>query len=139
AYAAYAAFQTNMERYWCLRWMKQERISRIPATVLKEDILRLDSLPFVTRVPGIPVLPRGQRVELDVLGADEIELTLEARLHQVLAATTEVEIETDESQEEAVQAQAIRIAQDEAGEPKPSDGGSSGAPPDPDRASGVAS
>ncbi|HUL64185.1 MAG TPA: ribonuclease catalytic domain-containing protein [Burkholderiaceae bacterium] len=139
AYAAYAAFQTNMERYWCLRWMKQERIARIAATVLKEDILRLDGLPFVTRVPGIPVLPRGQRVELDVLGADEIELTLEARLNQVLAATAEVEIETDESEEEAVQAQAIRIAQDETGEPRPPAGGSSVATHDPDRASGVAS
>jgi len=139
AYAAYAAFQTNMERYWCLRWMKQEHVARIGATVLKEDILRLDGLPFVTRVPGIPVLPRGQRVELDVLAGDEIDLTLEARLHQVLAASTEVEVESDETEEEPVQAQAIRIAQDEAGEPMPSDGGSSGAPHDSDRASGVAS
>ncbi len=89
AYTAYSTFQTKMERYWCLRWLKQQGLARTGATVLKEDILRLDGLPFVTRLPGMPVLPRGQRVELEILGADEIGLTLEARLHQVLAAAAQ--------------------------------------------------
>jgi exoribonuclease-2 len=108
AYSAYAAFQTRMERYWCLRWLKQEQLTRIGATVLKEDLLRLDGLPFVTRLPGMPVLPRGQRVELDLLGSDEIELTLEARLHQVLAApaASEEELGAEEEGEELAQPQA---------------------------------
>jgi exoribonuclease-2 len=111
AYAAYSAFQTRMERYWCLRWMKQERITRIGATVLKEDLLRVDGLPFVTRLPGLPVLPRGQQVELDVIDRDEIELTLEARLRQVLTARTapEEELDAEDEIEEGEQAQALQL------------------------------
>ena len=86
AYTAYADFQYRMERYWCLRWLQQENIRRIGATVIKGDVLRLDGLPFVTRLPGLPELPRGQRLELDVLGVDTVDLVLEARVHQVLAA-----------------------------------------------------
>ena len=108
-YSAYAAFQTSMERYWSLRWLKQEHITRIGATVLKEDLLRIDGLPFVTRLPAIPVLPRGQRVELEVLGTDEIALTLEARLHHVLTtAAAEEELDTEEDIEENQQSQGFQ-------------------------------
>ncbi|MEW5880469.1 MAG: RNB domain-containing ribonuclease [Pseudomonadota bacterium] len=86
AYAAYADFQYRMERYWCLRWLQQENVRRIGATVIRGDVLRLDGLPFVMRLPGLPELPRGQRLELDVLGVDTVDLVLEACVHQVLAA-----------------------------------------------------
>ena len=79
AYSAYAEFQQKLERYWSLRWFEQERLTRIAATVLKSDVLRLDGVPFVTRVPGLPDLPRGQRVELDIVSVDHVDLTLEAR------------------------------------------------------------
>ncbi|HTT10139.1 MAG TPA: ribonuclease catalytic domain-containing protein [Burkholderiaceae bacterium] len=136
AYAAYAAFQTNMERYWCLRWLRQERVSRIGATVLKEDVLRLDGLPFVTRLPGMPALPRGQRVELDVLGTDEVDLTLEARLHQVLAGSAVAETDFDEEEDgEAVQ--TVDLAPDAPAQAQPQAGAP--APDEPHRASGLAS
>ncbi|GAB4475999.1 MAG: RNB domain-containing ribonuclease [Burkholderiaceae bacterium] len=86
AYTAYADFQSRMERYWCLRWLQQENVRRIGATLIKGDVLRLDGLPLVTRLPGLPELPRGQRLELDVLGVDLVDLLLEARVHQLLAA-----------------------------------------------------
>jgi exoribonuclease-2 len=100
AYTAYNDFQERMERYWCLRWLRQEGTQRIGATVLKGDVLRLDGMPFVMRLPGLPELPRGQRVELDVLGMDEVELVLEARLRQVvtvpaLGAAAELDDEED--------------------------------------------
>lgn len=97
AYTAYADFQYRMERYWCLRWLQQENVRRIGATVIRGDVLRLDGLPFVMRLPGLPELPRGQRLELDVLGADTVDLVLEARVHQVLAAqAAEEELALDE-------------------------------------------
>ena len=101
----------------------------------------LAELPFVTRVPGIPSLPRGQRVELDVLGSDEVELTLEARLHQVLSmsAAEELEPELEEGEEETVQAQTIRVAGAQPEEQQVPEGERNAASDDPNRASGVAS
>ncbi len=93
AYTAYAEFQQRLERYWCLRWLRQEDVRRIGATVIKGDVLRLDGLPMITRLPGLPELPRGQRLELDVLATDEVDLGLEARVHQVLAAVPDARVE----------------------------------------------
>ncbi|MGE5339067.1 MAG: ribonuclease catalytic domain-containing protein [Gemmatimonadota bacterium] len=101
AYTAYADFQTRMERYWCLRWVSQERITRIGATILKGEVVRLDHMPFVTRMPGLPALARGRRIEIDVLGADEVETTLELRLHRVLAEMSDEVFDADDSSENA--------------------------------------
>jgi len=84
AYTLYAEFQERLERYWCLRWLRQEGVTRVGATVLKPDLLRIDDMPLLTRVAGLPMLERGQRVELDVLGIDEVDLSVELRLHRVL-------------------------------------------------------
>lgn len=104
AYASYAEFQARLERYWCLRWLAQEGVTRLAATVVKDDLLRLDGLPMLTRLPGLPALARGQRIEIDVLGSDEVELALHARLHQVLSAQVAA---ADELDDEADAAEAI--------------------------------
>jgi exoribonuclease-2 len=98
AYAAYAEFQERLERYWCLRWLRQQGAVRVAATVLKPDLLRVDDLPLLTRVAGLPLLERGQRVEMDVLAIDEVDLSVELRLHRVLqeAAGRIDEIEEEE-------------------------------------------
>ena len=99
AYTLYAEFQERLERYWCLRWLRQEGVSRVGATVLKPDLLRIDDMPLLTRVAGLPMLERGQRVELDLLGIDEVDLSVELRLHRVLQ---EAAGRLDELEEEAV-------------------------------------
>jgi len=102
AYSAYAEFQQRLERYWSLRWLEQEKLTRIGATVLKSDVLRLDGVPFITRLPGLPDLPRGQKIELDIVSTDHIDLTLEARVHRVLAAQTIVEADDEEIADESL-------------------------------------
>ncbi len=99
AYGAYAEFQERMERYWALRWLRQEDVQRIGATVVRGDVLRLVGLPFIARLPGLPELPRGQQLELDVLGGDDVELRLEARVHRVLADAVADEAEIEEIDE----------------------------------------
>ena len=94
-YGAYAEFQQRMERYWALRWLRQENCTRIAATVIRGDVLRMDGMPLITRLPGLPELPRGQRLELDILGTDEIDLSLQARVRQVLSAQSEIDPEDD--------------------------------------------
>lgn len=93
AYGAYAEFQERMERYWGLRWLRQENVRRMAATVIRGDVLRLSGIPFITRLPGLPELPRGQQLELDILGGDEVDLTLEARVHRVMDAAMDTEVE----------------------------------------------
>ncbi|OHC63757.1 MAG: ribonuclease II [Rhodocyclales bacterium RIFCSPLOWO2_02_FULL_63_24] len=72
-YAAYAEFQRGMERYWCLRWLLQEDRQVVLAQVLRESLVRLDSIPLVIRVPSLPELPRGARVRLSVEAIDLLE------------------------------------------------------------------
>ena len=62
AYAAYADFQRQMEAYWSLVYLQQQGISELTATILKEDLVRIEGLPLVTRATGIPfdALPKSQ-------------------------------------------------------------------------------
>ncbi|AZY51022.1 RNB domain-containing ribonuclease [Bordetella avium] len=78
-YATWADFQNAMERYWCMRWLRQQNITRCVAHVLREDLVRLGNAPFVTRVGGMPELERGAAVEIDILGMDELSLELDCR------------------------------------------------------------
>jgi len=84
AYTAYDEFQQAMERYWCLRWLEQRAVRRSLATALRPDLVRLDGLPLVVRVPGAPPLARGQCVELEILGHDLLDLSVEVRLLRIL-------------------------------------------------------
>ncbi len=80
AYSAYNEFQSRMERFWCLRWFTQEGVSEITAALIKEDLVRLDGLPLVARVAGLPELQPGERVRLQVARIDELELEIEFRV-----------------------------------------------------------
>jgi exoribonuclease-2 len=82
AYEAYGEFQRQMERYWCLRWLIQERVETVAATVLRESLARFDELPLVVRVPSLPPLDAGSRVELAVTGIDLLELTLQCEFRR---------------------------------------------------------
>lgn len=90
AYAAYADFQNNMERYWCLRWLAQENRRQVEAVVLKDEVLRLVDIPLIIRLAGMPQTARGAQVKLDILRWDEVDLSVEARLLEVLSSVTEL-------------------------------------------------
>ena len=62
AYAAYADFQRQMEAYWSLVYLQQQGTSELTAAILKEDLVRIEGLPLVTRATGIPfdALPKSQ-------------------------------------------------------------------------------
>lgn len=83
-YEAYANFQRNMERYWSLRWLLQEAVETASATVLRESLARFDELPLVARVPSLPALAPGTRVELAVSGVDLLELAIRCEYRRLL-------------------------------------------------------
>src|SRR6185436_16729348 len=102
AYSAYNGFQSAIERYWALRWVEQQGMSELDASVLKDGLVRCDHLPLVFRALGTESLPRGAHVRVRVTGIDLLTLDLHAsfvaRLDDVPAADeTEDADEGDEA------------------------------------------
>jgi exoribonuclease-2 len=75
-YVRYDEFQRQMEQYWCLRWMQQETLDSVEASVVRENLVRVDRIPLTARVASLPELPAGARVRLAVGPIDLIERTL---------------------------------------------------------------
>jgi exoribonuclease-2 len=83
-YQAYSEFQTRMERYWCLQYLIQENIQELHATVWRENLVRLDSPPYMTKVYGLPELKPGTRVSLQVQEVDTLLMELRTKFMGVL-------------------------------------------------------
>jgi len=78
SYAAYNAFQAGVERYWALRSLAQDAVRELDATVMKDGLVRADTLPLVFRAVGAESLPRGSAVRVQVGAADLLTLDLAA-------------------------------------------------------------
>ncbi|HUL41821.1 MAG TPA: ribonuclease catalytic domain-containing protein [Burkholderiales bacterium] len=79
AYEAYALFQRTMERYWCLRWLQQESASLLPATVVRDNLVKIEKLPLYARITSMPELPAASRVEVEISQLDFLELSFACR------------------------------------------------------------
>jgi exoribonuclease-2 len=102
-YTIYNEFQRNMERYWCLRWMQQENIELIEATVLRESLVKMTEIPLVFRAPSLPeLLPAKTRVQLAITAIDLLDLSLQTRYVATLA-TEVTEAEAAMTDEEALE------------------------------------
>ena len=75
-----------MEHYWCLRWIAQEQVAQIGATVLRENLVRFDGLPLVLRVPSLPALDAGTRVRLALEPPDLIGRTMACAWQETLVS-----------------------------------------------------
>jgi len=129
-YGIYGEFQKSMERYWCLRWLQQEKdklvalpqtpsrvagnplLNPLPqageeaialspsggkldrglgtnellrellvdAIVLRENLVKLNDIPLIFRVPSLPEsLPANTRVQLAIGEIDLLDLNVQAR------------------------------------------------------------
>jgi len=81
-YGIYNEFQRAMERYWCLRWLIQENIETIHAQVIKENLVKFDHLPLVTRIASLPEMTAGSYIELKLSKINLLERTLHAEFLQ---------------------------------------------------------
>ncbi len=91
-YNAYNEFQTRMERYWCLQYLVQENIQQLTATVWRENLVRLDELPYITKVHSLPELAAGSKVKLEVKKVDTLLMELDCKfvgLIEAVEGTTE--------------------------------------------------
>ncbi len=84
AYDAYNEFQRRMERYWVLRWLLQENISEVTASVIRDDLVRFDDLPMVTRAPSVAGIAPGSQVRLSISHIDLLDITFHAEYLETL-------------------------------------------------------
>ena len=104
AYTAYNEFQRQMERYWCLRWLQQEKIQHIEATLIRENLVRFIGIPLVGRFPSIPELPANTLVTLEIGEIDLLALTFDARFVSAAVTKTVEEVVTTDTTVEAAEA-----------------------------------
>ncbi len=69
-YDAYAEHQRLLERYWCVKYLLQEGIDSAEALVLRDELVRIESMPLVCRAVGLPPTPAGERVRVAFGEAD---------------------------------------------------------------------
>ncbi len=112
AYSAYNGYQGAMERFWTLKYLQQNGIAELEASIFKDNLVRADTLPLVLPVMGGQNLPRGARVrvklgEIDLITLD-ISGTVVERLDTPVAAQGEAD-STDEEDDEVSGPIAIAV------------------------------
>ena len=82
AYTAYNSYQSGMERFWTLQYLKQENITEVVASLVKEMgsgswLVRADHLPLMLSVMGSAGLMRGDKVkvQLGIIDAMALDVT----------------------------------------------------------------
>ncbi|MDC8784207.1 ribonuclease catalytic domain-containing protein [Roseateles koreensis] len=103
AYTAYNGFQNGIERFWTLRYLVQNQITELTATVMKDGLVRADELPLVFKALGCEPLERGAHVRVRITGTDEMTLDVHASLIERLdgtAAADESSTADDEGDDE---------------------------------------
>jgi exoribonuclease-2 len=78
-YGIYGEFQKSMERYWCLRWLQQEKAEHVTAIVLRENLVKLIDIPLIFKVPSLPELPANTLVQLAIGEIDLLDLDVQTR------------------------------------------------------------
>lgn len=98
-YAAYQAVQRQLELYWTLRYLQQEGVSTLTATVIREQLARAEDLPLVLELVGGVAASPGQRVRLKINSVNELTLATTATVLERLA-TDATQPATDPSDDE---------------------------------------
>ncbi|MDO8457037.1 MAG: RNB domain-containing ribonuclease [Burkholderiaceae bacterium] len=116
AYSAYNGYQGAMERFWTLKYLQQNGITELEASVFKDNMVRADTLPLVLPVMGGQNLPRGARVrvklgEIDLITLD-ISGTVIERLDTPVAEQGAVDSAEDDDAEDDEVSGPIAIAVD---------------------------
>jgi len=128
AYAEYNGFQSAIERYWTLRHLEQNGVAELDAAVMKEGLVRADTLPLVFRALGAEALPRGARVRVKVTGTDlltlDVHASLLSRIDDPATTADDAPLDEVEAEEATESAGPLTLAIDLNGEGEtPADAG----------------
>lgn len=123
AYSAYNAHQSSMERFWTLHYLRQEGITELTASLLREQaggawLARADELPLVFTVMGAQGLPRGTQVRVKLGAIDDIALDVGGTILEILSGTDanpdSTGSESEDEEDEAAGPIAIAVDVSEA-------------------------
>lgn len=89
AYTAYNAHQSAMERYWTLKFLKQQGVNELLAQVVKDlpgqaPVVRANDVQLAFPLLGAPQLQRGQTVLVRLVQLDELSLDVRAEFIRLL-------------------------------------------------------
>lgn len=101
-YNAYSEFQTRMERYWCLQYLIQEQFTEITATVWRDNLVRIDGMFFITKVPSLPELKVSTQVLLEIKHIDTLLMELNCKFKGIVQTET-ADVMLDDDKEESVE------------------------------------
>ena len=88
-YAAYNSYPAAMERFWTLQYLRQNAITELLATVIKEGMARADDVPLVLAIAAGLGLPRGAQVRLRLGTIDLMTLDVSATVLERLDSPQE--------------------------------------------------
>ena len=83
-YSAYSEFQTRMERYWSLQYLLQENLTEITAVVWRDNLVKIDGMFYITKVPSLPELKVGTKVLLEIKHIDTLLMELNCKFKAVI-------------------------------------------------------
>ncbi|RRD41162.1 RNB domain-containing ribonuclease [Comamonadaceae bacterium OH3737_COT-264] len=116
-YTAYNRYQGDMERYWTLKYLEQNAITELDATLIKDaqsgeaPLVRADTLPLVLRVLGAQDLARGARVRVRLGDVDLLALDIAGTVIARLDSATQ-DTSASEDDEDATLSESLTIAVD---------------------------
>ncbi len=123
AYSTYNAYQGGMERFWTLKYLQQQGIRELDATVIKDQpnavLVRADTLPLVFPAVGAQGLARGARVRVALGEIDEIALDVRGTVVAHLDDAASRQQEDEPEEEEAAGPLAIAVDVSEADPTEP--------------------
>jgi exoribonuclease-2 len=116
AYSTYNSYQAGMERFWTLQYLRQNSMTELTASVIKEGpggsfLVRADTLPLVFPVLGAQNLPRGAQLRVKLGDIDDIALDVHGTLLERLD-NDPAPADDDSAEEDDTVAGPIAIAVD---------------------------
>jgi exoribonuclease-2 len=98
AYSAYNSYQSGMERFWTLHYLKQENITEVLASLVKEMgggswLVRADHLPLMFNVMGAAGMARGDQVKVQLGNIDAMALDVNGTVSEKITSAANKALE----------------------------------------------
>ena len=108
AYSAYNSYQSGMERFWTLHYLKQENITELLASLVKERgggswLVRADHLPLMFNVMGAAGMVRGDQVKVQLGNIDAMALDVNGTVIEKITSAASKALEDASAIDDAME------------------------------------